>query len=108
MSYSGFHLNEQNKSALINRMKAYPLELRQRILDAVDNHLGTYAEIAEMRHYTEHMAHDLNRYDQARVGFWETGARGSRCPTSEQVTEYCEQRVPIDPRVVRRLFGEGV
>jgi transposase len=29
-------------------MKAYPLELRQRIVDAVDNHLGTYAEIAEM------------------------------------------------------------
>lgn len=29
-------------------MKAYPLELRQRIVDAVDNHFGTYAEIAEM------------------------------------------------------------
>lgn len=29
-------------------MKAYPLELRQRIVDAVDNQWGTYAEIAEM------------------------------------------------------------
>jgi transposase len=29
-------------------MKAYPLELRQRIVDAIDNQLGTYAEIAEM------------------------------------------------------------
>ena len=29
-------------------MKAYPLELRQRIVDAVDHQLGTYSEIAEM------------------------------------------------------------
>lgn len=29
-------------------MKAYPLELRQRIVDAVDNQLGTYSEIAQM------------------------------------------------------------
>src|SRR5947209_6568743 len=29
-------------------MKAYPIELRQKIVDAVDQQLGTYQEIAEM------------------------------------------------------------
>jgi transposase len=29
-------------------MKTYPVELRQKILDAVDQQLGTYKEIAEM------------------------------------------------------------
>ena len=29
-------------------MKAYSLDLRQKIVDAVDNHLGTYEEIAEI------------------------------------------------------------
>src|SRR5437899_10363253 len=29
-------------------MKTYPIELRQRIVDAVDQQLGTYKEIAEM------------------------------------------------------------
>ena len=47
-SYSGSHLSEQEESAVINGMKAYPLELRQRIVNAVDNQLGTYAEIAEI------------------------------------------------------------
>ena len=29
-------------------MKTYPIELRQKIIDAVDQQLGTYKEIAEM------------------------------------------------------------
>ena len=29
-------------------MKTYPIELRQKIVDAVDQQLGTYEEIAEM------------------------------------------------------------
>lgn len=31
-------------------MKAYPIELRQRVLDAVDNNVGTREEIADMYH----------------------------------------------------------
>jgi len=32
----------------IRDMKTYPIELRQKIVDAADQQLGTYTEIAEM------------------------------------------------------------
>jgi hypothetical protein len=34
-------------------MKTHPIELRQKIIDAVDQQLGTYEEIAEMFGVTE-------------------------------------------------------
>ena len=42
-------------------MKTYPIELRQRIIDAVDQQLGTYAEIAEMFGITEQYIYKLLR-----------------------------------------------
>ena len=40
-------------------MKPLPLELRQRIVDAVDQQLGTYAEIAEMFGVSERYLYKL-------------------------------------------------
>ena len=40
-------------------MKPLPLELRQRIVDAVDQQRGTYAEIAEMFGVTERYLYKL-------------------------------------------------
>jgi transposase len=42
-------------------MKTYPIELRQRIVDAVDQQLGTYAEIAEMFGIAEQYIYKLLR-----------------------------------------------
>ena len=40
-------------------MKTYPIELRQKIVDAVDQQLGTYQEIAEMFGITERYIYKL-------------------------------------------------
>ena len=40
-------------------MKTYPIELRQKIIDAVDQQLGTYEEIAEMFGITEQYIYKL-------------------------------------------------
>jgi transposase len=40
-------------------MKTYPIELRRKIIDAVDQHLGTYEEIAEMFGVTERYIYKL-------------------------------------------------
>ena len=40
-------------------MKTYPIELRQKIVDAVDQQLGTYKEIAEMFGVTERYIYKL-------------------------------------------------
>jgi transposase len=42
-------------------MKTYPIELRRKIIDAVDQHLGTYEEIAEMFGVTERYIYKLLR-----------------------------------------------
>ena len=42
-------------------MKTYPIELRQKIVDAVDQQLGTYEEIAEMFGVTEQYIYKLLR-----------------------------------------------
>jgi transposase len=42
-------------------MKTYPIELRQRIIDAVDQQLGTYDEIAEMFGISERYIYKLLR-----------------------------------------------
>jgi transposase len=42
-------------------MKTYPIELRQKIIDAVDQQLGTYEEIAEMFGVTEQYIYKLLR-----------------------------------------------
>ena|SRR5919109_1942373 len=42
-------------------MKTYPLELRQKIVDAVDQQLGTYKEIAEMFGIAESYIYKLLR-----------------------------------------------
>jgi len=47
-------------------MKAYPLELRQRIVDAVDNHLYTYCEIAEFFQVHESYIYRLRRCQKTR------------------------------------------
>jgi transposase len=45
-------------------MKTYPVELRQKIIDAVDQQLGTYKEIAEMFGIAERYIYKL--LDQRR------------------------------------------
>jgi transposase len=40
-------------------MKTYPIELRQKIVDAVDQQLGTYKEIAEMFSIAERYIYKL-------------------------------------------------
>ena len=40
-------------------MKAYPLELRQRIVDAVDRHVGTVEQIAKIFDVTERYVYQL-------------------------------------------------
>lgn len=47
-------------------MTAYPIELRQRIVNAVDNHLGTYCEIAEIFEVHESYIYRLLRYQKTR------------------------------------------
>jgi transposase len=47
-------------------MKTYPLELRQRIVDAVDNGLGTYCEIAEIFQVHESYIYRLLRWRNQR------------------------------------------
>src|SRR5215813_12074296 len=42
-------------------MKTYPIELRRKIIDAVDQQLGTYEEIAEMFGVTEQYIYKLLR-----------------------------------------------
>lgn len=42
-------------------MKTYPIELRQKIVDAVDQQLGTYEEIAEMFGISEQYIYKLLR-----------------------------------------------
>jgi transposase len=42
-------------------MKTYPIELRRKIIDAVDQQLGTYEEIAEMFGVTERYIYKLLR-----------------------------------------------
>jgi transposase len=42
-------------------MKTYPIELRQRIIDAVDQQLGTYDEIAEIFGISERYIYKLLR-----------------------------------------------
>lgn len=42
-------------------MKTYPIELRQRIIDAVDQQIGTYDEIAEMFGISERYIYKLLR-----------------------------------------------
>jgi transposase len=40
-------------------MKTYPIELRQKIIDAVDQQLGTYKEIVEIFGITESYIYKL-------------------------------------------------
>ncbi len=47
-------------------MKAYPLELRQRIVNAVDNRLGTYCEIAELFQVHESYIYRVLRCQKSR------------------------------------------
>lgn len=47
-------------------MKTYPLELRQRIVDAIDNNLGTYCEIAEIFQVHESYIYRLLRCRKTR------------------------------------------
>ena len=47
-------------------MKTYPIELRQRIIDAVDDHLGTYREIAEIFQVHESYIYRLLHYRKTR------------------------------------------
>lgn len=47
-------------------MKAYPLELRQRIVNAIDNRLGTYSEIAEIFEVHESYVYRVLRYRETR------------------------------------------
>ena len=42
-------------------MKTYPIELRQKIVDAADQQLGIYEEIAEMFGVTEQYIYKLLR-----------------------------------------------
>jgi transposase len=42
-------------------MKTYPIELRQKIVDAVEQQLGTYNEIAEMFGISEQYIYKLLR-----------------------------------------------
>lgn len=50
----------------IASMKAYPLELRQRIVDAIDNGFGTYCEIAEIFQVHESYVYRLLRNRKTR------------------------------------------
>src|SRR5262249_14248414 len=49
------------RSVVLWGMKTYPIELRQKIVDAVDQQLGTYEEIAEMFGISEQYIYKLLR-----------------------------------------------
>jgi hypothetical protein len=61
-------------------------------------HYPGIRNFAELRHYTEHLAHDLNRYDEFRVALWEGDDAPKRLPSPDQIRPYCRQRVPVERR----------
>ena len=59
VSYSGLHLHVHNKYHKLVAMKAYPVELRRRIISAVDTQECTIAQIAEMFSVSERYIYKL-------------------------------------------------
>ena len=61
-------------------------------------HYPGIRNFAELRHYTEYLADELNTYDQARIGLWENQEESKRWPPPEMMSSYCQQRILVDPR----------
>ena len=61
-------------------MKTYPIELRQRIVDAVDQQLGTYKEVAEMFGIAERYIYKLLR-QRREIGSLDPLPRGGGATT---------------------------
>jgi len=71
-------------------------------------HYPGIRNFAELRHYTEYLADELNTYDQARIGLWESHEISKRFPPPEMIVPYCQQRIPVDPLAFSPSAGRNL
>jgi transposase len=84
-------------------MKTYPLELRRKIIDAVDQQLGAYEEIAEMFGVTERYIYKLLRQRRETGGLAPLPrGGGAQAKLSEERLLLLAELVARQPDATRR------
>lgn len=69
-------------------------------------HYPGIRNFAELRHYTEYLADELNTYDQSRIALWESSEASKRFPVPELIKPYCQQRIPVDPEAFAHFTAQ--
>lgn len=71
-------------------------------------HYPGIRNFAELRHYTEYLADELNTDDQSRTALWESSASPKQFPPAELIKPYCGQRIPVDRRAFMHLTAKDL